>query len=167
MPRNTKKPTRRANNEGSIYKRSDGKWCCQVTIGYNPETGRPIRKTFYGKSQQEVLDKKNEVLQQIKDGQPFKPEADCMANDFIKNWLITYKRMSVTSSTFEWYCSLTKNHIYPAFNSVKLRDITSDQVQALLVQCLEAKKRSLRTVDGIRLILNQVLDHAVSQGSNL
>ena len=134
MPQNSRKPTRRPNNEGSLYKRADGTWCSQVTVGYNPDTGRPIRKTFYGKTQKEVKDKKDETMQKLKEGQSFKPDADCMANDFIKNWLMTYKRPSVSARTYEWYCNIIEKHIYPALNSVKLRDITSDQIQALLVQ---------------------------------
>ena len=45
---------KRANNEGSVYQRSDGRWCaaCQVN-------GR--RKYIYGKTQSEVLAKLRDV----------------------------------------------------------------------------------------------------------
>lgn len=53
----SKKTTgRRGNNEGSIYQRKDGRWCCQVIIGYTPE-GKPTRKYVYWKSRQEVAQK--------------------------------------------------------------------------------------------------------------
>lgn len=45
---------KRANNEGSVYQRNDGRWCaaCQVN-------GR--RKYIYGKTQSEVLAKLRDV----------------------------------------------------------------------------------------------------------
>lgn len=52
-----KKQGRRGNNEGSIYqRRSDGRWCGSVTTGYKAD-GKPIRKTIYGSSRQEVAKK--------------------------------------------------------------------------------------------------------------
>ena len=38
------KRTRRANNEGSIFQRSDGRWGGALTMGYD-ENGKIIRKT--------------------------------------------------------------------------------------------------------------------------
>ena len=37
MPRKPSKPktTRRGKNEGSVYRRKDGKWVGQVTVGYH------------------------------------------------------------------------------------------------------------------------------------
>jgi len=32
---------KRGNNEGSITRRPDGRWMAQVTIGRDPETGKP------------------------------------------------------------------------------------------------------------------------------
>jgi hypothetical protein len=31
---------KRVNNEGSIYKRADGRWCGQVLLGCNPKRPR-------------------------------------------------------------------------------------------------------------------------------
>jgi len=42
MPRKPK-VTRRGKNEGSVYRRKDGKWVGQVTTGYRPDNGKPIR----------------------------------------------------------------------------------------------------------------------------
>ena len=49
MPRKPSKPktTRRGKNEGSVYRRKDGKWVGQVTVGYHTDTGKPIRKYTY------------------------------------------------------------------------------------------------------------------------
>ena len=55
-PRKTSKPktTRRGKNEGSVYRRKDGKWVGQVTVGYHPDTGKPIRKYTYASTREEA-----------------------------------------------------------------------------------------------------------------
>ena len=45
---------KRANGEGSIRKRSDGRWEGRYTAGYDPETGKRITKNVLGKTQAEV-----------------------------------------------------------------------------------------------------------------
>ena len=51
-----RKNSRRANGEGSIVQRKDGRWCGVVTLGYKPD-GKINRKSVYGHSQAEVLEK--------------------------------------------------------------------------------------------------------------
>ena len=41
--------TRRANNEGSIFLRKDGRWAGYISIGFT-KSGKPIRKFAYGKT---------------------------------------------------------------------------------------------------------------------
>lgn len=41
---------KRANGEGSIRKRSDGRWEGRYTTGRDPETGKPIYKNVLGKT---------------------------------------------------------------------------------------------------------------------
>ena len=42
---------KRANGEGNIRKRSDGRWEGRYTAGYNAETGKRIIKNVLGKTQ--------------------------------------------------------------------------------------------------------------------
>lgn len=53
MPRKPK-VTRRGKNEGSVYRRKDGKWVGQVTAGYRPDNGKPIRKYTYANTREEA-----------------------------------------------------------------------------------------------------------------
>ena len=45
---------KRANGEGSIFKRSDGHWEGRYTAGYGPKTGKRINKNVLGRTQVEV-----------------------------------------------------------------------------------------------------------------
>ena len=58
---------RRANGEGNIRKRSDGRWEGRYTAGYDPTTGKRIIKNVLGKTQAEVKAKLAKVLEEIKD----------------------------------------------------------------------------------------------------
>ena len=44
---------RRANGEGNIRKRKDGRWEGRYTAGTDPETGKQIFKNVLGKTQAE------------------------------------------------------------------------------------------------------------------
>ena len=48
---------RRANGEGNIRKRSDGRWEGRYTAGYAPESGKRIIKNVLGRTQAEVKEK--------------------------------------------------------------------------------------------------------------
>ena len=48
---------KRANGEGSIRKRKDGRWEGFYTASYDPETGKQKLKNVLGKTQAEVKEK--------------------------------------------------------------------------------------------------------------
>lgn len=50
-------PKKRANGEGNIRKRKDGRWEGRFTAGRDPETGKQIFKNVLGRTQAEVKDK--------------------------------------------------------------------------------------------------------------
>lgn len=54
---------RRANGEGNIRKRKDGRWEGRYTAGRDPETGKAIYKNVLAKTQKECKEK---LIQAIK-----------------------------------------------------------------------------------------------------
>lgn len=160
----TRKPTRRADNEGSIYQRADGLWCAQVTVGYHPETGRPMRKTFYGKTKAEALGKKESTLAALQRGIRMTTGHIQTLEEFVREWMGRYKRPKVTPRTYEWYCTIAEKHIYPALGSLPLRNVTEDSVQDLLNQRILDEGYSLKLVKAVRGLLSQALSRAVKQG---
>ena len=48
-------PKRRANGEGNIRKRKDGRWEGHYTVGRDPEIGKSIIKNVLGKTQTEDI----------------------------------------------------------------------------------------------------------------
>ena len=54
---------RRANGEGNIRKRKDGRWEGRYTAGYDPATGKRITKNVLGKTQAEVKEKLQRAIE--------------------------------------------------------------------------------------------------------
>ena len=63
---------RRKTGEGSIYQRSDGRWLARLTVGLKPD-GKPKRKSFYGESKQEALDKMYKFKKYQQNSEPKEP----------------------------------------------------------------------------------------------
>ena len=61
-------PKRRANGEGNIRKRKDGRWEGRYTVGHDPETGKAIIKNVLGKTQAEVKEKLKKAVDATKHG---------------------------------------------------------------------------------------------------
>ena len=60
-----KKQSRRESGSGSIRQRKDGLWEGRYTNGFDPKTGKLIRRSIYGKTQREVAVKLREVTHSI------------------------------------------------------------------------------------------------------
>ena len=58
---------KRANGEGNIRKRKDGRWEGGYTAGYDPATGKRIIKNVLGKTQAEVKEKLALAIDSTKD----------------------------------------------------------------------------------------------------
>ena len=54
---------KRANGEGNIRKRADGRWEGRYTAGYHPETGKRIIKNVLGKTQAECKAKLSAAME--------------------------------------------------------------------------------------------------------
>ena len=55
---------RRANGEGNLRKRSDGRWEGRYTAGYDPDTGKRIIKNVLGRTQAEAKEKLKAAVEQ-------------------------------------------------------------------------------------------------------
>ena len=54
---------RRAQGEGNIRKRADGRWEGRYTAGHDPVTGKRITKNVLGKTQAEVRQKLKQAIE--------------------------------------------------------------------------------------------------------
>jgi integrase len=64
---------KRGNGEGSIYRRNDGRWAAEITVGFD-ERGHQIRPRVYGRTQNEACEKLAELKNRISRGLSPRPE---------------------------------------------------------------------------------------------
>mgnify|MGYP000166033782 CR=1 FL=1 len=63
--RGTQMAKKRANGEGNIRKRKDGRWEGRYTAGIDPETGKPIAKNVLAKTQRECKEKLRKAMEEL------------------------------------------------------------------------------------------------------
>lgn len=98
---------KRANNEGTVYQRADGKWCGQVYV--LTADGTEKRKTVYGKTADEARAKIEEMKIKSRRGVPAADRA-WKVGDYLDYWLQDVARHSIrkrppTRSTRPWSVS--------------------------------------------------------------
>lgn len=124
-----KRSSRRAAGEGSIFQRKDGRWSAVITVGYTPE-GKRVRKSFYGRTQADVVDKLNQVRVRIAAGEvPALGTAPTLA-EFLEQWLVTVVQPHRSTKTYDLYWRQCRNHILPALGGIRLDRLTPMHVQS-------------------------------------
>jgi integrase len=152
--------SKRGQNEGSIYRRRDGRWAAAVSFGYLD--GRLKRKTVYGSTRKEVKDRLSKLLNDKQQGLPVVGEKQTIG-DFLKDWLENWVRPSVKPKTFSSYSDTVRLHLVPALGRIRLAKLTPQQVQSMLNERLRAGL-SPRTVGYIRSVLSIALARALKLG---
>jgi integrase len=153
----TDKKRRRGHGEGSIYRRTDGRWCSVVDLGYI--NGKRVRKTVYGKTRKEVADKLPALLTAQKQGVAL-PTSQTKVSEFLTRWLEEAVKPTNAPTTYESYRMMVVNHISPMIGNHRLDKLTRSHVQ----QMLNAKTSaglSPRTVQYIRAVLRTALNDAI------
>lgn len=160
---------RRGNNEGTIYKRPDGTWAGQVSIGYDLVTGKLKRKSFYGKTRKEVADKIAQVLQEVRTGTYIEP-AQTTFGEWLDKWLTGYKKGRLKAGTYQSYEMLADVHIKPVLGKIPLAKLQAHMLQAFYNEKLENGRAdgkgglSTRGVRYLHAIIRQALQQAVKEG---
>lgn len=116
----------RGNGEGSVYQRLDknGKvigWRGQQYVGDK-------RKSYSGKTKQEVLDKMDVDRVDYKRG-AFVDASDITVGQWAEYWLEHEKKPFVKPQTFILTKQQFEKHIYPLLRDVKLQDLTKEKIE--------------------------------------
>ncbi|HVB62482.1 MAG: tyrosine-type recombinase/integrase [Ktedonobacteraceae bacterium] len=148
------KKGKRGNREGSIYQRkSDGLWVGSITL----ENGK--RKVFYGKKQQEVIEKVKIALYEQQQGVFPTASSKQTVAQFLHGWLENTQMQSVRPRTYERYEETVRLHIVPVLGRIHLQKLTAQQVQALYARKLK-EGLSPTTVNTFHNVLHKALETA-------
>ena len=101
---------KRANGEGNIRKRKDGRWEGRYTAGIDPETGKPIAKNVLAKTQRECKEKLRKAMEELEKIDVTK-RRDYTVGEWAQLWYENYARPSVRASTAAYYKNYIDQHI--------------------------------------------------------
>lgn len=160
MPR--KSNTRAASGSGTIRQRPDGIWEGRLTVGSDPGTGRPVRKSIYGKTQAEVR-KKMTATQRAIDNGTYQAPNKTTVSEWLDTWLETFCAAKVRPLTYSSYDTAIRSHIKPSMGALRLQAVRGIHVQKLY-NSMTAAGLSAKTVKNVAAILHKAFSVAVKQG---
>lgn len=152
---------KRANGEGSIYRRNDGRWTAAIT--YTDLAGRTQRRVVYGRTQAEVRRKLADARQRLDAGEPVK-DATMSVAELVDDWVA--KSLAASDrrqATKDLYTSIARSHLVPTLGTVRLDKLRPSDVEALIA-AKRAQGLAPSTVRTIYTVLRAALDIAVRDG---
>ena len=152
---------RRGVQEGSVYRRADGRWVAVLHVGYSG--GKRQRKSFYGATRQEVASRLAGAVRDRQLGKSPVPEREKLG-DFLNRWLEDTARRSIRVSTYAIYEVSLRKHIIPAIGHLKLARLSADDLDGLYSRLLSGGL-SPKTVRMIHAVLHRALSHAQRRGA--
>ena len=167
-------PKRRANGEGNIRKRKDGRWEGRYTVGHDPETGKAIIKNVLGKTQAEVKEKLKKAIEENV-GIDYGRSKTYTAGNWLEVWYENYAKIKMRPSSYLNYRGYIENHIKPQLGKIPLNDLTTLHLQQFYkkllaegrVERIESQKQpkglSAKTVRNIHQIISSALKLAIEQ----
>jgi len=159
-------PKKRADGEGSIRKRADGRWEARYT---DPRETDPKKrsKSITNKSQKVVIAKLKAALAEIESGAPMLSNENPTVSEWLLIWMKEYAVNDLRDSTYESYEQHIKDHIVPLIGHNKLKDLTETHIQKMYNILQEPKidgghEISAATVAKIKNILSGALKQAIT-----
>lgn len=145
---------KRGPGEGSVYQRKDGRWAASITL----ESRK--RKTLYGKTHKEVLEKLKTALHEQQQGVLATGPQQTLKR-YLEHWLEEVHRPTIRSRTYTRYRELLRIHILPALGHYPLQKLTPQHIQAFYAQKTK-EGLSASTVHVMHAILHKALDKRFS-----
>ena len=165
---------KRANGEGSIRKRKDGRWEGRYTAGHDPNTGKPIYKNVLGKTQAEVKVKLKSAMEECEKVDIWKAR-QYTVGQWMEVWFTNYAAVKVRPSSHQTYRGYIDHHIKPYIGDIPLTKLTTLDLQKMYlsllgngrVERIESRKQpkglSAKTVRNINQVISSAMTFAIQQ----
>lgn len=150
--------TKKANGSGTIRKRADGRWEGKYSLGYDPKTGKLIRKSVYGKTQKEVRLALSKIVSEMDSGTYAEP-SKMKVSQWLDEWLASYT-MNIKPATRSAYEEHIRVHIKPSLGDIPLKQLSTRDIQQLYTNLLKERELSPKTVRNIHGVLHRTLEQA-------
>lgn len=150
---------KRANGEGSISRRKDGRWEYAIVAPLADGSRKKIRR--YAPTRAEADARLTELKRQIQNDTPL-PDRTWRLGGYLDYWLESQVRTNRRAATYAQCETIVRIYLKPALGSVQLSKLTVPVVQAFLNR-QTAKGVSLPTVHVIRKVLSAALTRAMRE----
>ena len=164
---------RRANGEGNLRKRSDGRWEGRYTAGYDPDTGKRIIKNVLGKTQAEAKEKLKAAVEQAQQVDVTRTDEYTVAT-WLHAWYDLYAQPNVRQATADRYKLMIETYTIPRIGKIKLKKLTSRDLQKMYKNLMEHGRVNMKsghgnpglsntTVHSVHLMLHTAFERAVKE----
>lgn len=150
--------SKRGSGEGTVFKRADGRWVGRISLGKDA-SGNRQRKTVYGKTQQEALQKVDNLRQQAKLNTKAIITPDSLAG-YLQRWLDNDVAVNRAETTLAEYEGSTRLHTVPFIGHIKLSKLDGERMmawQAELQKLGYSDNQRLRSIRVLRNALNKAV----------
>lgn len=146
---------RRAQGDGSIYERADGRWCAQVPVAFGE------RRFLYGRTRAEVKRKLDDTMKLVDAGLPLPPQRETVGS-FLTAWL-DGQRSRVRDRTWLRREGLIRLHALPQIGRIPLARLQPQHIEQLLADRRAAGLGDY-SVHQLRAVLHRAFEQAVRWG---
>ena len=162
---------RRPQGDGTIRKRSDGRWEARIIIGHKND-GTPMYKSAFAKTQKSALKQLHQLLDLYRDVD-LTEECRMTLGEWMDKWLDEYMIFAIRESTVDSYRGMVNNQVKPFIGNKQLASLTTADVQKFYNKIkkegrvrehpVHGKMLADSMVRSVHMMLHEALDMAVKE----
>ena len=118
---------RRPQGDGTIRKRSDGRWEARIIIGHKND-GSPMYKSAFAKTQKSALKQLHQLLDLYRDID-LTEECRMTLGEWMDKWMDEYMIFTIKENTIKGYRSQIDHQIKPFIGHKQLASLTTADIQ--------------------------------------
>lgn len=162
---------RRPQGDGTIRKRSDGRWEARIIVGHKND-GTPMYKSAFAKTQKSALKELHQLIELYRD---VDLTEDCRMTlgEWLDKWLDEYMIFTIRESTLDSYRAMVKNQVKPFIGGKQIASLTTADMQKFYNKIkkegrvrphpIHGKTLADSMVRGVHMMLHEALDTAVKE----
>lgn len=150
---------RKANGEGTVYRRPNGRWAgqCYVTL----TDGRRVRRALSGETKREVEARISRLLEGEGNGRRVAP-ADLTVETYLREWLAQIVALRVRANTLAAYRFQADRYLIPDLGRKRLASLSARDLR-LYFDSLRRREVGTRTIGYVHSTLRAALEDAVRE----
>lgn len=118
---------RRPQGDGTIRKRSDGRWEARIIVGHKND-GSPMYKSAFTKTQKSALKQLHQLIDLYRDVD-LTEESRMTLGEWLDKWLDEYMIFTIRESTLDSYRAMVKNQVMPFIGGKQIASLTTADMQ--------------------------------------